>query len=83
MGFGSGNTLRLRRPSFRRNLIDDMEKVVAGQSANNPALLNIATNLQGVSYITRNGSFIAVIGESTIGDGDVVGVQQKMNIEEV
>lgn len=81
MAFGGESTLRLRRPSFRQNLIEDMQKVVAGQSNGNFQLLNqLSTQNLNVQLITHNGSFIATVGISIVGSGDIVGIRKKLEV---
>jgi hypothetical protein len=71
MGFGAGSTLRLPRPSFRGDLIDDMQAVSEGRisNANNASLItNYSKITTNVNYITRNGAFVASVGLTTVGD---------------
>ena len=81
MGFGNENTLRLKRPSFRQRVIQDMIGVAEGRVAGNPELINnFKANSMNVPSITYDGSIVAVVGLSYVGDGDVVGVTRKVEV---
>lgn len=71
MPFGSGNSLKIRRSTFRQNLIQDMQNVAEGRigSASNASLIQSASStFTNVISITRNGSFIATVGDTVVGD---------------
>jgi len=71
MGFGSGFSLRLPRPNFRSNLISDMQSVTEGRlgNANNSRLIQDFSNrFSGVTSITKNGAFVATVGDTVVGD---------------
>lgn len=84
MGFGG--SLRIERPSFRQNLIEDMISVNEGKapafSVNRNSQMindNYITGID-VPMITNNGSFVAIVGLSIVGSGDVVGVRRKVEV---
>jgi len=81
MGFGNENTLRLKRPSFRQKVIQDMIGVAEGRVAGRPNLINdFNTNSMNVPSISHDGNIVAVVGQSYVGDGDVVGVRRKVEV---
>ena len=77
MPFGSGNSLRIKRSTFRQSLIEDMQGVAEGRigSGNNATLIQAASStFTNVISVTRNGSFIATVGDTVVGDlADKVG----------
>jgi hypothetical protein len=81
MGFG-GETLRMKRPSFRKKMMDDMIAVAEGRAPqqNSKLITDLNTNNTSVKSVTQNGSFIAVVGVSFVGDGDIVGVRRKVEV---
>ena len=81
MPFGSGTTTRVKIPSFRQNLIQDMEAVAVGRTGNNLNLLNQTVQLPlGVENLTQDGELIAMVGQSYVDGGNVVGKEEKISI---
>lgn len=82
MGFGSGNSINLKKPSLRSNIIQDMESVVAGKTGltDNSLLSKVSQLKYGVSSITQDGQFIAMINHSYINGSDIIGYKEKIEI---
>jgi len=71
MPYGAGFTLKLPRPNFRASLIDDMQAVAEGRlgtSYSSRLIQNFSSTFTGVTSITRNGAFIATVGDTFVGD---------------
>jgi hypothetical protein len=82
MGFGDGSKMKISRPGFRKSLIQDMESVMAGRTGNNNVLLNQISSLPGgVESVTSNGRLIIAIGNTFVGDSDIVGKASTMEIK--
>ena len=82
MGFGAGSSMKISRPGFRQNMIQDMEAVMAGRTGNNNALLNTIASLPaGIGSVTSNGRLIIAVGSTFVGDTDIVGIASTMDIE--
>ena len=81
MGFGNGSSMKISRPGFRQSMIQDMESVMEGKTGNNSALLNTISSLpEGVSSVTSGGKLIIAIGSTFVGDNDIVGIADTMEI---
>ena len=81
MGFGNENTLKLKRPSFRQRVIQDMIGVAEGRANGDPNVINdFQTNSMSVPSITHDGNLIITVGVSYVGDDDVVGVRRKVEV---
>jgi len=81
MGFGNENTLRLKRPSFRQRVIQDMIGVAEGRAAVNTNLISdFKPGSMDIPSVTHNGSIVIVVGSSYVGDDDVVGIRKKVEV---
>lgn len=81
MGFGNESTLKVRRPSFRQKVLQDMYAVVEGRGVQNASLLsNFRITSTDVPMITENGSLIIAVGYTSVGSNDVVGARRKLEV---